>query len=294
MIPTPGSYGRGFVIQARETFVEIRDAPGLMRAMEMSQERSLEAAVREFTESISSIRTQCRCDICHEETFEVQKNSRHNGPFCMVLLVYMLCNFIRLSSQIVFHKDTSVRPTLAGIERLYFSRNLRISGDDYFDGPRILMRRWFSGEGNLEDIQKLFTGRGVSDVQSAGLRNISAVAIDGLCIYSNTLCEVSANLERACFLYVVPGRIQWNDYLYAEVRDSKGFWRDVQDDSKWPSTRASVITTYDNLSDSSTHDLEAALVIEEASPHDHSITASWRVSSSKGFFALVRNTSITS
>jgi len=285
-IPGLFSFGRGSLIQARDMFPELRDAPDLLHAMEISQGRSPEAAVKEFSESINSLRTRCKCSVCTENPGGRKWIGNDDGKFCMVLLVYLLCNLIRLSSQIVFQKDLPIRPSLAGMERMYSHQKLPLSSGEEFDSIQILLRRWLPGETILGNAQILFTGRADEDFREQGMIGVSASAVHGLCIYSNSLCEIAINPERACSVYVVPGQIQWNGYLYSQVRDAKGHGLQVQNDSKWPSLSTSVITVYDNLNDSSTRDLESALVIEEEYPHSQSLVAKWRISSSKGFWLL--------
>jgi hypothetical protein len=105
--------------QARDRFPELCDAPGLIRVMESVYERSLDATIREFTESINSIQVQCQCHACMENE---KSNGSDTEPLCMVVLIFILCDFIRLSSQIVFQKNLSICPTLTGMELMYIDK----------------------------------------------------------------------------------------------------------------------------------------------------------------------------
>ena len=99
----------------------------------------------------------------------------------------------------------------------------------------------------------------------------------------NSLCEIAINPERACLFMLSPDRFNGTVTSTAKF-GMKGHGLQVQNDSKWPSLSTSVITVYDNLNDSSTRDLESALVIEEEYPHSQSLVAKWRILSSKGFW----------
>jgi hypothetical protein len=280
LIPNPASFGKGFVVHARNIFPELRDAPGLLRAMELSRERSAEAAIREFTECITSIRAQCNCFLCKEDSPDITKPPSTGGQYCMVGLVYTICALIRLSARIIFQKDHPTRPAMTGIERIYHCARIKIFHNiDYVS--KLAMSQDLS-MADLQLVHLLFTGRYGSNLKGQRLVNTSAVAASGLCIYSNALCELSTEPERACLVHVVPGRIQWKGYLYGQVDDAPRDAPCVQGESKWFSTGVSAINSYDNLNDSSSSDLHAALVIEEWSPSRQTIVAEWRISNSKG------------
>jgi hypothetical protein len=118
------------------------------------------------------------------------------------------------------------------------------------------------------------------------MKGPSAFSAEGICVYSNSLCEMSLDPERACSMYVVPGRIQWNDYLYDEIWDSNDGHTKTVEDQKWESNVSGTVTAYDDLKDSSTPNIQVKLFIEEHLSQTRRISSKWLVSSSKGSWSL--------
>jgi hypothetical protein len=304
-VPCHGGFGRGFMAQARDRFPELCDAPRLIQVMESIYERSLDATIREFTESINSIQAQCQCDACMENE---ESNGSGTEQVCMVVLVFVLCDFIRLSSQIAFQKNLSICPTLTGMELMYIDKKRSMSDSGVFrgsegisstsfyafwadssltvNGIRVLAQTWLCNGTHLESIRILFTGRGQIGLRSWGMKGPSAFSAEGICVYSNSLCEMSLDPERACSMYVVPGRIQWNDYLYGEIWDSNDGHTKTVEGQKWESNVSGTVTAYDDLKDSSTPNIQVKLLIEEYLSQTQRISSKWLVSSARGSWSL--------
>lgn len=140
----------------------------------------------------------------------------------------------------------------------------------------------------LGAIQMLFIGRGSSGNIAIRASEASAIAEDGLCIFSSSLCEVSALPYRACQIHVVPGKISWNDNLYNSISDYKVYpgLEDEAPSSKWQSAGAYTITNYDSLSDSCSKGLNATLLVDEGPPWSQTIYTSWSISCSEGFYRI--------
>lgn len=106
-----------------------------------------------------------------------------------------------------------IRPSRSGLEKAYWDRREgsvameKPNHDPLHNGllvswPRTSMLGVMTG---------LFTGR--EETQSERKRDIhnpSATSSGGLCLYLNTLTNVTADAEKACLVTVVPGRIEWN------------------------------------------------------------------------------------
>ena len=284
----PKSFGRAFILQARDRFPELQKSTVLFHMMEKAQRSSIEDALREFSQSINSLVSLCNCGVC---TLKHGPGDVENSdePFCMVALIYTICEFIRLTSRIIFQDGLSINPTLVGVDRLYSEQTLQGNRELPFD-PVISLstRRDLQFYDTIDQAQILFTGR--SDKDGIHDTKYSAIASDGLCIYSKNLCEIPSECDSAYLAYVVPGRIEWNGTLHDQVqeavRSGRRYPSQVATGSVWYNDNASEITTYDNLNDSTSPDLEATLIIEEQLNHGRSLGTKWRISSSKGFCFL--------
>lgn len=128
----------------------------------------------------------------------------------------------------------------------------------------------------------VFTGRG--DTQSERRRDISnpsATSSDGLCLYLNTLTDVTADPEKACLVGIVPGRIEWNYFTFDSVLDLVDRFEVDPEDCRYNSISAIATNKYDDLVDSSSPDLRSELVIEEASTMKLSLRANYRITTPK-------------
>ena len=314
-----GSYGRGFRLVAQANFPELCNSPSLWSTMESILEKSPEAAVAELRVSITSIRKLCECTTCSGNSVAQNELNESEQPetFCLVFLLVTICSLIQLLSHVVFPKDLPLNPTRTGIERIYWDLRNRVKISTNSLHKPLFNTHQVSGytvtlsNENMDNvylaffldlpntfskIREVFTGRGNS--RDRDQYNPSATAADGICIYSVSLCEVTASPERICMIYVAPGRIQWNDYLYSQIEDREEYslhpiarWRD----NRWRSGDASSLTNYDELTDSTSDNLDTALVIEENSPYgQRNIVARWRISCSKGFFLITPHRIVTS
>ncbi|PMD58819.1 uncharacterized protein K444DRAFT_530641, partial [Hyaloscypha bicolor E] len=126
----------------------------------------------------------------------IRSATRHDPqvPLCLVRLIYVLCSLIQLSSQIIFQKDLVVCPTLNGMNRLYMMTRPTMP--------------------NLHTMGLLFNGRVDFDPLDFAQKHTCASAADGVCIYLNSVCEISSDPQRACLIHIVPGRIEWNNFSY--------------------------------------------------------------------------------
>ena len=296
LVCTPGSFGRGFWIHARQQFPELRNAPGLIKTMERHQEQSLDLAIQSFLESINSLATICRCQDCKNDSagkgLSSDESTTRQKPLCLVRLIYVLCSLIQLSSQIIFQKDLVVCPTLNGMNRLYMmTRPTMPSTEDFGNTTQISWLALLSIPFQFTDLHTmglLFNGRVDFDPLDFAQKHTCASAADGVCIYLNSVCEISSDPQRACLIHIVPGRIEWNNFSYHRVVGSiKGPYRHESSAmTRWPCTGATSITTYDKLKDTSSQNLEACLIVVEESISTNTILAKWRISSPSGFWVL--------
>jgi hypothetical protein len=241
---------------------------------------------------VSSIRTHCKCIICddlpltNDSSRKEKYYQRGENKYCSVLLIAVLINLIQLSSQVNFQKDLSICPTFVGIERIYGEQDtygLRRSSSDI---KNLVPPSPIPMSNVIDRIRVLFTGRGDFGSGPYEFDEHSATAAEGICIYLKSLCEVSDNPEYVCSLCVVPGKIEWNSRLYSNISDNDTCFDNDAVDLQWEDDGESIITRYDNLSDSSSDDLKAALVIEETTSYSRSIVAKWQISSPKGYFHI--------
>ncbi|OAL43154.1 hypothetical protein IQ07DRAFT_524896, partial [Pyrenochaeta sp. DS3sAY3a] len=117
--------------------------------------------------------------------------------FCFFILVLTILNLVRL-----------------GIERIYWALEKNTKDEYQANLPPIhkLLRSWLPVP-LLEQALRLYSGRSV-DQKSSTMVNACAVAAHGVCVYMNTLTEVTISPERAFSVKIAPGRIQWRNHTY--------------------------------------------------------------------------------
>lgn len=113
-LPGPSTFGRGFFLLARDTLPELHKEPSLLHTMERMLEKPVEAAMKEYFESIRSIRTQCQCTFCTRDQEDKKDPQIGADRFCAMLLIGVVCDLIRLLSQVTFQKDLPIYPTFSG------------------------------------------------------------------------------------------------------------------------------------------------------------------------------------
>ncbi|KAF5663385.1 hypothetical protein FCIRC_11174 [Fusarium circinatum] len=138
-----------------------------------------------------------------------------------------------------------------------------------------LLKSWPSG-GVLMVAQTLLAGRQHDTVAGSG--SIVAASHSGLCFFLNTLTEISSDPQRACVVTVVPGRIEWKNFMYDMVRDQGFETASTPEKTGYDAVSMSTVTKYDDLTDSSTPGLIAELLIEEILRENTSLHASYRIS----------------
>ena len=284
-------YGRRFYLHIRDLLPEIRESPTLLENMECMLTKSACEAIKEYTESIDSISRMCDCVNCRGrwetrcEIGDEDISHAREGEYCSVLLVEVICDIINLSSRSILPPGLTIYPTHSGMEQLYWTRldNRSPPDRDYLSQ----LIGCCSGNHTLLQAPSLYIGRRVRDRQVAGMPDTSAVAVDGLCFFSSCLPKITTDANRAFSVYIVPGRIQWNDHMYSFVEDTSDMFESYEG-RPYSATSARKISQYDGLGDSSLSDLEAKLAVSEVAWNSSSLVATWLVASQKsaGFFII--------
>ncbi|KNA98423.1 hypothetical protein FOXG_18403 [Fusarium oxysporum f. sp. lycopersici 4287] len=178
-------------------------------------------------------------------------------------------------STICMQQDLEVRPTRSGLESLYWTLEKAIDPpglSDYDPVVRDLLGTWH--EGTFALAQMLFAGR----QRDRDSDRVVAASHSGLCFCLNTLTEITSDSQRACVVTVVPGKIEWNNFMYDMVRDQAlEKWSDPKG-AGYDAVSMTTVTEYDDLTDSSTPGLTAELIIQELFPESTSLSVIYRVS----------------
>ncbi|CZR42758.1 uncharacterized protein FPRO_10061 [Fusarium proliferatum ET1] len=267
------SYGRGFHLLARRLLPELGQNPVLHQAMEEAMNKGYLDAAKRFTQSFTSLGQLCSCMDCRPYA----DNERQYTDFCLPTLILTICTLVRVMSTINMQQHLGVQPTRSGLESLYwlqkkFTTGLRDTDNDLAGID--LLGYW--PKHTLVLAQILFTGRQHDRVW--GSHSVVAVSHSGLCFYLNPVTEITSDPQRACLLTVVPGKIAWNNFMYDMVYDQNPEKTSTGKSSGYDALSMTAITTYDDLADSSSHGLDAELIIEEVFPESARLSAIYRVS----------------
>ncbi|KAJ3532169.1 hypothetical protein NM208_g8559 [Fusarium decemcellulare] len=274
------SYGRGFYLLSRRLLPELDQNPILLQTMESTLGGTYLDAAQRYSQSISSLSQLCPCDLCDRD--KNQNIEEKDRPLCLILLIETICNLVRIMSVCCMQQGLEIRPSRSGLEKIYWDRRRRalfMEKPGYDPLHEGLLLAW-PRLSILGVIRSLFTGRG--DAQSErkkDIHNPSAVSSDGLCFYLNTLTDVTADPERGCLVTIVPGRIEWNHFLYDCVQDLVDRFEPEPDDRRYNSVSARGTDQYDDLVDSSSPDLKAELVVDEAATVKRVLRANYRITS---------------
>ncbi|CAH0051602.1 unnamed protein product [Clonostachys solani] len=272
-------YGRGFYLTARQLLPELGRNPNLLPSIENAIGYSYPEAQKKYSQDMNYLSKMCTCPSCNDGD---QGSPRPQEKFCLTLLVETLCYLVVLMSGCCTHQDLTLRPTRSGIESLYWDRRaLRPpAGDDNYESPLEGLSRW-NFTSYLAPIKTLFVGRDYTLEEKTRGYYPAAVATAGLCFYLNTLCEVTSNPESACLVNIIPGGIQWNDFIYHQIQDDRDDTQPQASTSGYDSIPARPINTYDSFSNISSPatNLQVKLVVEEASIQQMTLVAKYRVSS---------------
>ncbi|KAF4436571.1 hypothetical protein F53441_13209 [Fusarium austroafricanum] len=140
----------------------------------------------------------------------------------------------------------------------------------------LLLKSWMPG-GILTSAQILFTGQEFDfSKQDTNSHKPVAVSHNGLCFCLNTLNEITSDPQRACVVTIIPGRIEWNGFTFDSISDVDEGVRDVQT-TGYNSISMTNITQYDNLTDSSSSELKAELLVEETAAEARSLHVTYRI-----------------
>ncbi len=101
-----------------------------------------------------------------------------------------------------------------------------------------------SGNNNLVSVAKLF---GAPLVSRASSDQLSALSNEGICVYYDTLRELSIRKEKVGRIHVVPGKIEYNNKPFRQIEDQQWLNNDEKP-SDWKgnmidSTNASLMVT---------------------------------------------------
>ncbi|RGP76716.1 hypothetical protein FLONG3_5156 [Fusarium longipes] len=291
------SFGRGFYLFSLQLLPELNQNPVIQQAMETSLNRGYVEAAQQYPQSIAILSNLCSCFGCNS-------SADNRGPeasgFCLMALIQTICTIVRAMSVINMKDGLEIQPCRLGLEKLYTIQNEVIvkpstydrgATDDYgeyTDDPvnNGLLRSW-PPNGILQLSQVLFTGRESifakqhepsTGMGVASIGGAVAVSHHGLCFCLDTLTRITSDPEQACRVTVVPGRIEWNGFVYDSVRDrALHLGQEGRDEVPYEAASITDISLYEDLVDSSSADLKAELVVEETITETKGLHATYRV-----------------
>ncbi|KAM5374496.1 hypothetical protein ACJA88_007961 [Fusarium oxysporum] len=239
--------------------------------MEAALNKGYLDAAQQFSQSCASLSQLCSCIKCRSNVGD----ERGYTDFCLLMLIPTICTLVRAMSTICMQQDLKVKPTCSGLESLYWAQSDAIgyplSCDPVADG---LLGPW--PKRTLTLAQMLFAGR--KNDRDLGSGSVVAASHSGLRFCLDTLTEITSDPQRACVVTVVPGKIEWNSFMYDMVRDQEASKTSTPRGTGYDAVSMTTVTKYDDLADSSTPGLTAELVIEEMFPESSSLSAIYRVS----------------
>ncbi|KAJ4003461.1 hypothetical protein NW752_012077 [Fusarium irregulare] len=287
MLPpvSTSSYGRGFCLQALRLLPELDHDPALRLAMEAAMDQSYENAIEKYLHSITQLSQLCQCNRCSSDSTTAQGNS-----YCLMVLAQTVCIFVRSMSAIQTPGELVVWPSRRGMEMLYEKQAKAVPSEScetqVLTEDHIIAISW-PKTGILQLSHIIFTGRENSSVDRyqayAGNPHTAAIFHYGLCFFLDTLIKTTSNPEEACRVTVIPGRIEWNGLVFDSIRDPGpiGGMERIEEMPWYSSSPLTDITVYDDLTDSSSPDLRAELIVVEAAIEPRSLRVAYRISTPK-------------
>ncbi|KAG5795906.1 hypothetical protein H9Q69_005051 [Fusarium xylarioides] len=266
------SYGRGFFLLARRLLPELGQNPVLHQTMEAAVDKEYMDAAQQFCQSMTSLRQLCSCKVCRQDTDDAEGET----TFCLLVLIQTIFTLVRTMSTICMQQDLELLPTRSGLESLYWTQKdalISLHLPNY-DPVRGLLESW--PRDILVLAQTLFVSR--QHERNSTNSDIVVTSHSGLCFCLNTLMKITSDPQRACAMTIVPGKIEWNNFVHDMVYDQG------TENGRFPGMTGynvasmSTVTKYDDLANTSTPGLAAELIVEEVFPESNCLSAVYRVS----------------
>ena len=278
------SYGKGFCFQALELLLELNQIPDLRQTMEAAAGQSYEQAIEKYLHSLARLGQLCSCNRHCSDSTVLEGNS-----YCLLVLAPTVCTLVRTMSAIDKPGGLEMRPSRRGMEMLYENQYANVPSQFY--GKEALTEDFISAISwpkisILQLSHIIFTGREHSYLKlhsHAQNSHTAAISHYGLCFSLDTLMRTTSDPEEACRVTMIPGRIEWNGLMFDSIRDSDpGGWEEgIRQNPYHASSPLTDITTYDNLEDSSSPNLQAELVVIQAATETRSLRVAYRISTPK-------------
>jgi hypothetical protein len=140
----------------------------------------------------------------------------------MIGVLLTIARAVRALAGCVQEQGQEVRPMANGL-LMDYSKTHIISepGRPFSDDCRSLetiLKLFLSGSSHLELLRLLLQGEGFDGARKE-VHEVSAIASNGICLFVNTLCDLTADPVRAGIIHVALGTIQWNNPGYECITD---------------------------------------------------------------------------
>ena len=207
-------------------------------------------AKSKYEANLAKLSTTCDCMICG-----VRSRETYNKP-CLVAMVETIIVLCRLLATTECAPD--LFPHRLGLKKFLEDQKYKrqphvMEGADTAPFLRVFLRPETPDEPTIiADALCLFTGRKISDMDEQYGEYPAAVSVGGICVYYDSLREVSDSRQLTSRIHVVPGKIERDDrpYYYLEDRALAFQWRNraAIDDETWEKLQDQAALDRVNLS----------------------------------------------
>lgn len=216
------AYGAGFIQRALHWLPELKRASQSHIHSAMESGTFVEAATR-YEASLSMLASSCGCKLCGPKEDEL--NTRRSiDSHCLVVIFETIITFCRWLS--AFEVADNLFPLLRGLHLACSRQAMKRRGyqadeaDDIGSVGYILDRSTSVAGTLLEHGLILFTGRDMSELD-VEYEFPCAVSSGGICIYLDSLREVSDSPSVINRIHVIPGQIEHNEKPFFHVEDRR-------------------------------------------------------------------------
>ena len=278
------SFGRGYVNFALGRLHELEE---LHDAIEPCLGYSVHQALTEYKDAALKLKKICSCESCKQGVIGAAPESSNCiyrlGEFIIILLWQLS----------VVDVSTMMQPTQRGLERIYYawqygspSHSHRRYLDKYQHvGNIVPLLNYLDASTTYQATRCLFAGCDGGDLiylsHLPGDQNVSklfpALTTQGLCLFVDTLVEISDRPETRKFLHILPGTIEGpSGTHFAHVEDGETI-------DEYQKEELKPLENYASLEEVCKTPLESRLLARESL---RNISASIHISGPKGYIHI--------
>lgn len=225
------SMGKAFVKHTLSIFPELQFAASAMH--KSCDGVSFDDALSKYHARIGLLSVSCGCLLCNPGDLT-------RAHSCLVVTIETIIQLGRLLSTVSVSEN--MWPLLQGVQRLFNiqaqkRRAFQFGGEKDKNLVRQFRHVLEGLRGNTDTMEAaicLFTGRTFDELERR-IDNPCAISVGGICVYQDTLREVSDDRQLAGCVHVLPGRIEYNGRPFYTVEDKRvsSYSRFKGDEKDW-------------------------------------------------------------